>query len=575
MRPWIGMLVLCSVCTDVAAAQTATYRDVAVIVNSNSAVSDSIGVYFAQHRHIPSQNILRISVPVTEEITTAQFSDLRSQVEALLLSRGIADSVNYLVTTKGVPLKVKGADLYYSASVEGELALILGPYAGLIGGNGRVASPFYRQRTDFTHKHYRIYLVTRLDGYTFTDVQGLIDRAGDIPEHIPSHGSVVLDMDPLWNSSASFLNTRMRVAADTLRKRNVTVQLDTTTQFITGVQGVSGYAGWGSNDKHTALNGRIHFTWNPGAIAETYVSTSARSFTAPPVYGQSLIADLIAEGVTGAKGYVYEPFTNAMADVSILFDLYSAGYTLAESYFSASQFLSWMDVVVGDPKYRLMADRLPLDGEGVFDRDSVSVLPVELISFTARPASDGVTLRWSTASEMDNYGFEIQRTAVSDQGSANNGRGLTAGRDGWSAIGFVPGNGSSYDAHAYQYQDRVNTAGTYAYRLRQIDRNGAFRYSTEITVNAASAPTAFGLEQNHPNPFNPVTVISYQLSAAGMTTLTVHDMLGREVSTLVNEVQPAGAYNVPFNAAQLSSGVYLYTLRSGPSIQTRRMLLLK
>lgn len=208
-------------------------------------------------------------------------------------------------------------------------------------------------------------------------------------------------------------------------------------------------------------------------------------------------------------------------------------------------------------------------------RNGSGPLPVELSSFSAHPAADGITLRWSTVTETDNYGFEIQRTAVSDQRSASDDRGLIADSDRWSTIGFVAGNGTSNDAHAYQYQDRVNAVGRYAYRLRQIDRNGAFRYSSEITVNATSAPLAFGLEQNYPNPFNPTTAIRYQLSVAGMTTLTVYDMLGREAAVLVNEAKEAGSYAVRFDGSRLSSGIYFYTLRSGSFSNTKKMQLIK
>ena len=108
------------------------------------------------------------------------------------------------------------------------------------------------------------------------------------------------------------------------------------------------------NKRFTGLDGV--FRWLPGALAETFVSTSARSFTLPPTYGQSLIADLIAEGLTGAKGYVYEPFLNAVAHPDILFDRYTRGFNLADSYYMASAFMSWMDVVVGDPKTRINTD---------------------------------------------------------------------------------------------------------------------------------------------------------------------------------------------------------------------------
>jgi hypothetical protein len=129
--------------------------------------------------------------------------------------------------------------------------------------------------------------------------------------------------------------------------------LDETDRFVNEESGVLGYASWGSNDANDTNHAISGFAWVPGALAETFVSTSARSFTAPPAYGQSLIADLIAEGVTGAKGYVFEPFLSAIARPDILFDRYLRGFNLADSYYMSSRFMSWMDVVVGDPKTRI------------------------------------------------------------------------------------------------------------------------------------------------------------------------------------------------------------------------------
>jgi uncharacterized protein (TIGR03790 family) len=548
-------------------AQTATYHDVAVIINTNSAVSDSIGTYFAAQRRIPAENIIRISAPVTEEIDSLQFQQLRTQVEAYLLTSGLADSINYLVTTKGVPLKVKRSDLFFSSSVEGELSLILGRFAYTIGGSGRCTSPYYRQRTDFTRAQYGIYLVTRLDGYTLSDVKRLIDKGAVIPDSIPAVGNVVMDMDPSWNQAAGYLNSRMRTAADTLRNRSFSVMVDSTLLYVTGQQQVNGYVGWGSNHKNAPLYGRLNFTWNSGAIAETYVSTSGRTFTSPAVYGQSLIADIIAEGVTAAKGYVYEPYASAMADVSILFDLYSAGYTVAESYYSASPFLSWMDVVIGDPKFRLISSRLPSDGINDNNIDVAGILPVELVSFTASVNGRSVELVWKTASEMNNHGFEIEKLS--------NSKIIKSQNSVWQKIGFVEGNGTTNAPKAYSFTDNSENVGQYMYRLKQFDRDGKFEYSKVIEATVAQTVTDYVLDQNYPNPFNPSTTIRYQMPNSAVVSLKIYDMLGKEVAALVNGICPAGENVVEFNAFNLPSGLYFYTLRSGNFSHTRKMLLVK
>ncbi|NUN68474.1 MAG: TIGR03790 family protein [Bacteroidetes bacterium] len=558
MLPRIGTLLLLLVCTAFVAAQTSTYHDVVVIINSNSPQSDSIGSYFAAQRCIHPENIIRLALPLTEEISDPQFALLRKGVEDHLTLYGIQDSINYIVTTKGVPLKVKRQDGWYSSSVESELSLLLGPYAGSIGGNGRITSPYYGKRGHFTRMQYGIYLVTRLDGYTVADVVGLIDRSAVIPNGPPTSGKFVLDMDPGWNTAAPYLNTRMSVAADTMRRRGLSCLLDSTNVYLTGQQQVNGYAGWGSNDKHTSQYGRLNFTWNPGAIAETYVSTSARTFTKPVVYGQSLIADIIAEGVTAAKGYVYEPYASAMADVSILFDLYTQGYTVAESYASASPFLSWMDVVIGDPKYRLTDDRLPDDPHPVDTGDEGEGLPVEFASFTAMVNGKGVMLVWSTATEQNNLGFEVEK--------------MMSGT--WSRIGFVEGHGTTNAPHSYTFTD-ATAKGRVLYRLKQIDRDGKFEYTGSVEAFVEPAITAYALGQNYPNPFNPVSSIRYQLPRAGTVSLKVYDMLGKEVAVLVNGPRPAGDHTVRFNASNLPTGVYLYTLRTLSFSQTRKMMYLR
>ena len=489
-------------------AQTATYKDVLVIINNNSTISDSIGTYFAAARNIPSQNIARITVPTTEEIDSTQFENLRSQVENILTTCNLKDSINYIVTTKGMPLKVKRSTADANSSVESELTQILGPYASSIGKNGYIISPYYAKRDNFTRIKYGIYLVTRLDGYTFTDVKGIIDRASSIPATIPTSAMFVLDMDPT-RSLEHFLNTNMQRAADSLNVHGLTTKLDTTTVYVTTQSNVLGYVSWGSNDRNCqfySTNAKPMNTYLPGAIAETYVSTSARSFSTSPVYGQSLIADLIAEGVTAVKGYVYEPYTGAMADVKILFPMYTEGFTVAESYYASSYFLGWMDVVIGDPKYRIVSTRVPQDSVNPGFPNNGNPLPVEMTSFTSAAQSTSAMLKWSTATEVNNYGFEVERRSV-------NSEQLTV--KSWAKVGFVAGNGTSNATRNYTYADNNLSAGTYAYRIKQIDNDDAFKYSASTEVTIAGVPKELKLFGNYPNPFNPTTTVQFSVPQDG------------------------------------------------------------
>ena len=207
----------------------------------------------------------------------------------------------------------------------------------------------------------------------------------------------------------------------------------------------------------------------------------------------------------------------------------------------------------------------------------ISALPVELTSFTAEIAEKRVELKWKTATETNNYGFEIERTTTTEQAidastpSPKNG---SVAQHDWVRIGFVEGNGTTNAPKSYSFTDK-SANGKTSYRLKQIDRDGKFEYSQTVEMMVVNTPKLFVLEQNYPNPFNPTTAISYQLSASGLTTLKVYDAIGREVATLVNEVKDAGYYSAQFDGARLSSGVYFAKLTSSGKTQMRKLVLMR
>jgi hypothetical protein len=207
-----------------------------------------------------------------------------------------------------------------------------------------------------------------------------------------------------------------------------------------------------------------------------------------------------------------------------------------------------------------------IDGIRVSDSWSQAPLPVQLTSFTAGLYENKIKLNWSTATEVNNYGFDIERCVAQISNLCYN----------WEKIGFVQGHGNSNSPKDYSFVDAYPPAGKVLYKLKQIDFDGAFEYSKVVEVNVET-PKEFRLAQNYPNPFNPSTVISYQLPMDGNVTLKVYDMLGKEVTTLVNEFQRAGSYNYQFsiNNLQLSSGVYYYRLQSGNFVQTKKFIVMK
>jgi len=201
---------------------------------------------------------------------------------------------------------------------------------------------------------------------------------------------------------------------------------------------------------------------------------------------------------------------------------------------------------------------------------SGSVLPVELNVFTASLLEEKVILNWQTATEVNNYGFQVERQKEK-------------GVSEWEVVGFVEGHGNSNSPKDYTFTDNIlnlNLNLNLNYRLKQIDFDGNCEYSDEIAVELAELVEEYKLEQNYPNPFNPSTTISYSIpnnvkSETSNVKLVVYDILGNEVATLVNERQKTGNYEVKFNASNLASGIYLYKLQSGSFVQTRKLMLLK
>jgi hypothetical protein len=191
-------------------------------------------------------------------------------------------------------------------------------------------------------------------------------------------------------------------------------------------------------------------------------------------------------------------------------------------------------------------------------------IPVELTSFTASVNGNDVSLNWATSTETNNKGFEVQRSEVGDQKSE------------WEKVGFVEGKGTTTEEQNYSFTDKKVPEGSYTYRLKQIDFNGAVNYSEEVNIEV-KAVYIYNLNQNYPNPFNPATSIQYAISSGQFVTIKVYDILGNEVETLVNEYKPAGRYNVEFtmNNEQLSSGVYFYQLRAGSYSAIKKMIILK
>lgn len=192
---------------------------------------------------------------------------------------------------------------------------------------------------------------------------------------------------------------------------------------------------------------------------------------------------------------------------------------------------------------------------------SALALPVELTSFIGTFEDNVVLLEWETATEVNNFGFEVKRS--------NDGK-------SWMTLDFVDGNGNSNSPKYYSFIDREVLSGKYYYRLKQIDTDGAYEYSPTIEVETGEVPEKLILEQNYPNPFNPVTSIRFTVEEASFVTLSVYNVIGDKVASLFKDnAEPGQVYDVQFDGSGLASGIYFYRLNTNMDVKIKKMILMK
>ncbi|MEJ2194146.1 MAG: T9SS type A sorting domain-containing protein [Ignavibacteriaceae bacterium] len=189
-------------------------------------------------------------------------------------------------------------------------------------------------------------------------------------------------------------------------------------------------------------------------------------------------------------------------------------------------------------------------------------IPVELTSFSVAADGKSVTLKWTTATETNNLGWDIERSENTDK------------LDGWIKLGFIDGAGNSTESNTYTFRDAELKSTTYFYRLKQIDFDGTSVYSETVEVEVG-IPDQFALAQNYPNPFNPETVIEFQIPSNSMVNISVYNSIGEKVATLLNEQLEQGYYKRSFNGSNLPSGIYIYRLTANDEMFTRKMMLIK
>lgn len=346
-----------------------TGDNVLLVVNRRDAASQEIGDYYRLRRSIPQANICYIETASNEEINWQTYErEIETPVAACLEKAHLTEKVLYIVMTAGVPLKVSGGGSKLEteyAAVDSELTLLYGKLKGVkYPRPGGIANPLFRSRdAPFQHPRFAEYLVTRLQAYDTAGAKAMIDRA----LRAQNRGKFVIDLRDETDETG---NDWLRTAGILMPATRVL--LDESKHVPYGQRDVIGYAGWGSNDPNRKRR-RLGFEWLPGAISLEYVSTSARTMKRPPndwTYTswadrfhffagspQGLSGDALDEGATGTYGNVSEPFLGACARPDFVLPAYLSGRTLAESFYIGLPFLSWQEVVFGDPLCSLGAQK--------------------------------------------------------------------------------------------------------------------------------------------------------------------------------------------------------------------------
>ena len=387
------ILVLFVMCRGSSLA-TGKPENVLVVQNSNSPMSIRIAAYYAAARNLPAANLVSVNTvdsslsSTNEKIPYADYqSNIETPIRNYLISHSLTNVIQYIVLTKGVPHRISGevpgtATGWQSVdSMLAALDLVNPLQVDLVDSNnvllGRTyANRYWRSTQHFSHATYGGYLVTRLDGYTEADAKALVDRATAVcntplrvlldansartPTQVAQQPKSMLlpdgsDLDPDYELTYGDYDADIIRASEVISGRPfLSTQVDQTNAFLGSANPLTCYCSWGSNAGVNYSTATFHsLTFAARAIAETAVSSSGETFlptaTGKSSWDQSLIADLIFQGVAGAKGYVTEPFLDAIASPTVFVDFYTSGRNLAESFYAASRFIGWRDIVLGDP----------------------------------------------------------------------------------------------------------------------------------------------------------------------------------------------------------------------------------
>jgi hypothetical protein len=305
-----------------------------------------------------------------------------------------------------------------------------------------------------------------------------------------------------------------------------------------GPLGIGNWSWQSTNNAVGAAAGQMRFSWTPAFTGDSYIMSPVMP-SAGMINTVSFqhFVDYFGAGLTVGAAYTIDAGATWTTIWSVVDPPGNVGPELVVAN------------APGDANFQLgffySGNSFQIDFWYVDDVCVDGIVPVELTSFTASVNERNVTLDWTTATETNNQGFEIERNSGS----------------GFENIGYVAGFGTSTEPHSYSFVDASLNEGTHSYRLKQLDFDGTFEYFDAIEVDI-TIPDVFALEQNYPNPFNPSTKIDFSLAVDSKVSLKVFDILGQEVANIVNTNLVAGSHNVDFNASLLNSGVYFYRIEA-------------
>ena len=426
---------------------------VLVIKNINGPTSVAVADDYMLRRNV--SKVLNINFndsAINSNSEFMSFAEYNTFIKTPLLAYlNTHPEIDFIVLTKGIPIKIYGApNKPYGGdcSVDSQIASLgyeTSQTASIVSFNipdtpnnftGQAfANKFWNSTTRFSHAAFGGYLVTRLDGYTQADAIALTTRALQAEANIgiSNSGTILLDACGTFGFDNNFVlpnsilpqnyvagqtininddyaysnfNSDIALTNNQLSSIAINTQYDSNANFIGNVSNLNGYVSWGSNDSNYNAASYNSLTFRAGAIVETAVSTGARTFL-PSTDGQSLIANLISQGATGVKGYAVEPLLLGVGSPSILFDRYTKGWTMAESFYASAKLIGWMDVMIGDPICRAYGNNLSINK--LSSDKKINVYPNPTSNFIQISNIDDVSIMiinvlGKTVMEIPNYG---------------------------------------------------------------------------------------------------------------------------------------------------------------------------